>query len=80
VLQPTPISPASAICRVAEHRCLQCGEIQIIQFVFESLLPIISGSILFPPDNRYKCKKCQTENDIAELRQQIELQTGKKIL
>jgi hypothetical protein len=65
---------------IVKHHCLQCGEVQIIQFVFESLLPTISGAISFPSDNRYKCKNGQTENNIAELRQQIETQMGKKIL
>ncbi len=34
----------------------------------------------FPAHNKFKCPSCGTEQDLSQLRQQVELQTKKKII
>ncbi|MDR3232161.1 MAG: hypothetical protein LBT46_00580 [Planctomycetaceae bacterium] len=76
---PQMSMPAGVMPLCVEHQCSQCGNVQVVQFSFEQTPPTILGAILFPADNLYKCKNCQTENDIAGLRKQIESQANKKI-
>jgi len=63
-----------------EFICEKCKTKQVIQINMGQLFPLQSGAIFFPPNNIYRCKTCNAESNLLGLRQQIEAQTGKKII
>jgi ClpP class serine protease len=62
---------------------LQCGKCKTdmrLHAAFKPGVPVPSGSIRFPADNRLKCPGCGTEHDLSDARRQIEAQSGKPIV
>jgi hypothetical protein len=65
---------------MVEFVCEKCKTKQAIQINLGQEVPLTEGAVLFPENNIYKCKGCNTESNLLGLRQQIEAQFGKKIV
>ena len=75
-----PIMPIIPNSLLLDYFCAKCKTPQSIQVDFEQNIPLADGSIIFPRNNILKCKNCNGESNLLGLRQQIEAQTGKKII
>jgi hypothetical protein len=62
------------------YACEKCKMKQVIQINLSVAVPLQDGAIPFPANNMYKCKACNAESNLLGLRQQIEVQTGRKIV
>ena len=63
-----------------EFACEKCKTTRIIQINLGQDAPLANGAIPFPANNIYRCRSCNSESNLLGLRQQIEAQTGKKIV
>jgi len=57
-----------------------CGKVSKLQANINGPVPIQPGNSPFPTDNKFKCPQCQTEHDLSKMRQQIEAQTGGRVV
>lgn len=57
-----------------------CGEKLQIQANLGRPQPLKPGRIAFPGNNQLKCPKCDTTHDLKALRDQVEKQSGQKIV
>ena len=74
--QPNPRDVKKVII---DFECNNCKKHSKIQANFEKNQPLQQGCYRFPRDNKYKCPACQVENDLSDLKRQIEAQTKKII-
>lgn len=65
---------------IIDFECNNCKKHSKIQANLNEKQPLQQGFSEFPKDNKYKCPHCQTENNLSELRIQIEAQTKKIII
>lgn len=59
--------------------CNNCSYVNKVQADLEENNPLKSGFLRFPKDNQLKCKNCGKMHNIANIREKIEKDTGKKI-
>lgn len=62
-----------------EIECPKCKNKCKIQANFKDV-PILPDALPFPKSNLFKCPSCGTEADLLGIRQNIEAQSGKKVL
>jgi len=74
------IIPVEPNLFVLNFICEKCKTTQVIQVNFGQNIPRTTDAIPFPNNNIFKCKNCSMESNLLGLRQQIEAQTGKKII
>lgn len=60
--------------------CPNCKNKITVQANLNKAQPIEKGAIAFPQDNKLKCPNCAAEINVINIRQQIEAQSGKKIV
>ena len=72
--------PQNATNVIITTNCPKCGAVGQIQANLGVAQPLQPGNIPFPPDNKYRCATCGMEQDLTAVRQQVEGQTGKKIV
>jgi len=60
--------------------CGKCQATKTFQVNLDRLMPPVPEAIMFPSNNIFKCDGCGSENNLLGVRQQIELQTGRKIV
>lgn len=65
---------------ILDAECPKCKNTIKIQINFEREFPLVSGAQPYPKNNRLKCPRCGVETELLNLRQQLEAQTGKKIV
>ncbi|MFH1787936.1 MAG: Clp protease ClpP [Candidatus Altiarchaeota archaeon] len=65
---------------IGEFECPKCHNISKIQLNFEKDLELEEGCIKYPPDDIFKCSKCNEEHNLGEMRRQLELQVQKKVV
>jgi hypothetical protein len=75
-----PALPANVSSASVEVPCNNCGEKLKLQANFVDGVPLEEGAIAFPLDNKLKCPSCNAENDIAEVRAQIENQAQRPVI
>lgn len=63
-----------------EIPCNECKQRSRIQANFERAYPLEPGSLPFPVDNKFICPNCGTPIDLSRTRQQIELQSKKRVV
>jgi ClpP class serine protease len=61
-------------------KCIACGEVANVQVNMGTKKPIKPGNTPFPSDNNFKCQKCSTQQDLSDLRRQLEAQTKKRVV
>lgn len=76
-LNPAPPNARMATIGIT---CKKCQSTYKIQINLDKDMPLEKGSIPFPSNSRFKCQKCGLELDLAQLKLQVEKQTGKKIV
>lgn len=76
---PRP-SPADAKNVIIDFECSNCKKHSKIQASLNEKQPLQQGCSEFPKDNKYMCPGCKAENNLSELRRQIEAQTKKTIV
>jgi hypothetical protein len=75
---PLPAAPIkSANIKIA---CDKCKTPVLLQADFEPNLPLKPGSTRFPANNIAKCPACNADINVANIRLQVEAQTGKKVI
>lgn len=80
VASPTPL-PIKGKSVLLDITCKKCGNKVKVQANLEKGVPLQEGAIPFPVSNNIlKCSNCKTEHSLMALREQIEAQTGKKML
>jgi hypothetical protein len=79
VPSPAPVLPPvkSLNLRIP---CEKCKAQMIVQANFEPGVPLKEGNIPFPANNIVKCPACQGDLNVANIRLQLEAQTGKKVV
>ncbi|MFH1509536.1 MAG: ATP-dependent Clp protease proteolytic subunit [Candidatus Nealsonbacteria bacterium] len=65
---------------IIDFECNNCKKHSKIQANLGEKQPLQQDCSEFPKDNKYMCSGCQTENNLSELRRQIEAQTKKIIV
>jgi len=80
---PSAMERAEPIIEI-EHKCQKCGAKYKFFGKFKANSKVdkdflAKGYIPFPLDSKFKCK-CGFESDLSGIRNQIELQTGKKLI
>jgi ClpP class serine protease len=77
-----PVAPPQVIQNpsIVQFQCDKCGSINSIQANFDHEFPLNTGCSVFPKDNNHKCLNCGQNVDIGLIRQELENQTGKKIV
>lgn len=65
---------------ILDAECPKCKNTIKIQINFEREFPLVFGAQPYPKNNRLKCPRCGVETELLNLRQQLEAQTGKKIV
>ena len=60
--------------------CPACKQTVNVQGNFIQGIPLVSGHIAFPRNNKLVCPFCHQESDVFPIRMQIEAREGKKIL
>ena len=65
---------------IINFECNNCKKHSKIQVNLNKKQQLQNGCVEFPKDNKYKCQNCQTENDLSELRREIEAKTKKIIV
>jgi ClpP class serine protease len=78
--KPLPAKPTEADVAIRELVCKKCQQQTLIQANLRPGLPLQAEHTIFPATNRFICPGCGTEQDLSQLRQQIELVTKKKII
>ncbi|MCK4745236.1 Clp protease ClpP [Candidatus Parcubacteria bacterium] len=73
-------NPKNVTNVIIDFECSNCKRHSKIQANLDKKQILQNGCIEFPKDNKYKCQNCQTENDLSELRREIEAQTKKIII
>lgn len=82
-LSPQAPAPAQAgfMEKVAvDIRCGNCDTSWRVQANLDKPQPLEPGLQPFPADNKFRCPNCGTEHDLSSARQQIELQTKKRVV
>lgn len=72
--------PGQAASAQVDFACGKCGEHSKIQADFQPGVPTAPDAIPFPADNRLTCPKCGAENDVGDVRQQLEAQVGRPVV
>lgn len=72
-------NPKNAANVIIDFECSNCKKHSKIQASLDKKQALQNGCVEFPKDNKYKCQNCQTENNLSELRREIEAQTKKII-
>jgi hypothetical protein len=62
-----------------EYLCERCKKKYLIQINLEQHFPPQPGTIIFPQNNILKCDSCNHENNLSEVRLNLEAQANKKI-
>lgn len=75
-----PPQPPDADVAAVEIECPKCRQKTKIQANLNLGVPLQPDHVPFPADNKFKCPSCGTEQDLSQLRQQIELQAKKKVV
>jgi len=74
-----PIPDTQKIAGV-NFECPKCKEHYIIQLNLGQSEPLKPGHVPYPiDDNIFKCPNCSAQSNLANLRIQVEAQTGKKL-
>jgi hypothetical protein len=73
-------NPKNAANVIIDFECSNCKRHSKIQANLDKKQALQNGCVEFPKNNKYKCQNCQTENDLSELRREIEAQTKKIII
>lgn len=73
-------NPKNAANVIIDFECSNCKKHSKIQASLDKKQALQNGCVEFPKDNKYKCQNCQTENNLSELRREIEAQTKKIII
>lgn len=60
--------------------CPTCNGKTQIQMNLKPGVPLTPGAVAFPPNNKVKCSHCSFVFDVTPVRQQVEAQTGKKVV
>ena len=76
----SPIVPALSDHAILEIDCRKCKQKSRIQANLRPGVPLAVGAIPFPENDTLKCPKCQTEMNLTQHRQQIELQAKKTVV
>lgn len=63
-----------------EVECPNCHTRTKLQANFGAAAKIKPGFILFPPDNCFRCPSCKAEQDLVEVRRNLETQTKLRIV
>ncbi len=63
-----------------EIPCNECQQASRIQANLERAYPLQPGSLPFPADNKFICPNCGTPIDLSPTRQQIEMQSEKRVV
>jgi hypothetical protein len=79
---PGPGTPQQQQVQAAEFlvKCGKCNTGIKVHAPFALGVPVPTGTVPFPADNKLKCPGCGTEHDLTDARRQIEAQTGKRIV
>ena len=82
VIQQNQVGPAPQQSEVANLivDCPKCYSKVNVQANLGKPNPIQPGAVAFPANNKLKCPNCPNEVDLTQARQQIETQSGKKIV
>ena len=73
-------NPKNVANVIIDFECSNCKKHSKIQANLDRKQVLQNGCVEFPKDNKYKCQNCQTENDLSELRREIEAKTKKIII
>jgi hypothetical protein len=60
--------------------CDKCKTATVMQANFAPNLPLKQGNVPFPQSNILQCPSCKADIDVANIRLQVEGQTGKKVV
>jgi ATP-dependent protease ClpP protease subunit len=82
VLQQQPVGPPPQQADAANLLldCPKCHSKAHLQANLSKGKPLQPGAVAFPANNRLKCPNCSHVFDLTQARQQIETQSGKKIV
>lgn len=76
---PKPMPPQAQSLNI-RITCDKCKSPTVMQANFAPNLPLKPGNVAFPGNNVLQCPSCRADINVANIRLQIEAQTGKKIL
>lgn len=65
---------------VIDFECPNCKQHSKIQANFDKKQPLQPDCLEYPLDNKFLCPNCNSENDLSDLRRQIEAQTKKNFI
>jgi hypothetical protein len=78
--QPTPSQPADMDVATFEAECPKCRHRSKVQANLKPGVQLQPDHVPFPADNKLKCPSCGTEEELSQVRQQIEMQTKRRIV
>jgi hypothetical protein len=74
---PRNIKAESALI---DFECPKCHNAMKIQANLEKHNPLQEGAIPFPSNNMLKCPHCDVENNVSEIRRQLEAQSKQRVV
>jgi hypothetical protein len=75
-----PIVPKEADVAIIDVECGKCKGKTQVQANLAKHSPAQSGTVPFPPDNKFRCPRCGNPVDLSGLRREVEAQTRRKIV
>lgn len=75
---PVP-APAMAEGIVAQVQCDRCKQTYNLQLDFDQPKPLQPGMTRYPANDILVCERCQNQINVANIRQQVEMQTKRRV-
>jgi len=81
LLSPSASIPTPAVAEgvVAQVQCDRCKQTYNLQLDFDQLRPLQPGTTRYPANDILVCKRCQNQINVANIRQQVEMQTKRRV-
>lgn len=73
---PAPAVPDGIVAQVQCDRCKQAYNLQLD---FDELKPLQPGTTRYPANDILVCDRCQNQINVANVRQQVEMQTKRRV-
>jgi hypothetical protein len=77
--QPQPGQPQEVLGVLADVQCPKCKKVHKVQVDFDTLKPLQTGVVRYPPNDMLVCDQCGTQINLAGMRQQLEMQTKRQV-
>ena len=74
------VPPAAGNVVLFDFQCNKCKSSTRMHANLVKGAPLQRGSVVFPPDNKFRCPTCGTEHNLVDARRQIEAQFKKPIV